>query len=473
MSISLALLYAPSGRKLGGMLTLPCLGGYLKRQGVDVAVIDAPLSGYDVPTTLEKLRELDPQIIGVSIPMSQMLYQSVEFMKLIRARLPDKLLICGGVHPTLVPWDVAPYCDAVVVGEGELTTFELVERYSRGNEWRETPGMCYVGSDGKLVYTPRREPVEDLDVIGGPDWSLIPFQRWANVYHYSIEGEKALPAISSRGCPFACTFCANDALTGRRLRYRSIPSFLDEIENNIETFGVRAFSFYDEVFTLKRERIRQFVDEVGRRNLRFRFIAQTRADCIEEEDILLLKRAGCAVLGFGLETADPEIMEKIKKKLDLDRVRQAVAACRKHEIACGLSFMLGTPWETFETLRNTFKFIDEVDPDAIGFFFFTPYQGTKIFQDALEMGGLKYINWSDTWSEGWNNEPEYCVYQAPGLQGVYPTRIRDAAMWHYYTRRLRRLKAYLSEATLRGGIPFLARYFRAARAMKKRGLRFS
>jgi radical SAM superfamily enzyme YgiQ (UPF0313 family) len=468
MSASIALIYAPSKHKLAGMFALPCLGGYLKRQGVDVMLIDAPLLEYDVRTALERLRELDPDVIGVSVPLTQLVYDSVEFMKLVRARFPDKLLISGGIHATLAPEDVAPYCDAVVIGDGELTTLDILERYGNGDDWRATPGICFPGVDGKLLFSEPRALERDLDRLGGPDWSLIPFEQWYDVFHFHIEGEIALPMVSSRGCPFNCTFCANKVLTGRRVRFRSIPSFLDDIETAMEEFGIRSFFFLDDVFTLKKDRVREFADEKRRRNLDFRFITQTRADCVDEEDIRVLKEAGLFALGFGLESADPLIMEKINKKLPLHRVREAMDACRKHEIHSGLTIIIGTPWETFDSLKTTFAFLDEVSPDLIGFCFFIPYPRTESFQEALEIGGLNYLNWADAMS----NEPTYAVYRAPGLQGVHPGLIRDAIIWSYYTRSPHRLKHYFEGYSWRGGLPQLARCFRNARVLKKRGLRF-
>jgi len=469
MSSSIALVYAPSKHKVSAIFSLPCLGGYLKRQGVDVSVIDAPLSGYGVSETLDRLRQLNPDVIGISIPFTLLVHESVEFMKLVRAAFPDTLLICGGVHPTLVPMDVAPFCDAAVIGDGEITTRELLERYVSGDEWRDTPGICFLGSEGKLVFSEPRKPEEDLDALGGPDWSLIPFEQWKTTFYFHIEGEIAMPLMSGRGCPFACTFCANEKLTGRRVRFRSIPSFLEDIEGVIETFGIRSFFFHDEVFTINKARLREFCDEAKGRNLKFKFLAQTRADRVDEEDIRLLTEAGCVALGFGLESADPEINRRMNRNLDLDRVRETIALCRKYGLMCSLSFMIGTPWETFDTLRTTFNFINEVGPDSIGFFFFIPYPGTKMFDDALEIGGLNYIDWSDAMS----SQPEHDVYRAPTLRNVHPGLVRDSVMWHYYTRSLRRFMQYLSMYSWRGGLPQLARCYRSMRKLKKQGLAFS
>ncbi len=469
MSSSIALVYAPSKHKLSGIYSLPSLGGYLKRHGADVTVIDAPLCEYDVTETLDKLREIDPDVIGISIPLSLFLYESLEFMKLVRTKFPNKLLICGGIHPTLVPTDVAPYCDAVVLGDGEITVMELLERHAHGDGWRDTPGIGFIGSEGKLVCSEPRKPEEDLDLLGGPDWSLIPIEKWKKIFHFHIEGELAIPLISSRGCPFACTFCANEQLTGRRVRFRSIPSFLDDIEHAMRTFGTRSFFFHDDNFTLDKNRVREFRDEIRRRNLKFKFFAQTRADQVTEEDIAMLSEAGCVALGFGLESADPEISRKFNKSLDLDKVRDAVAMCRNYNIQCGLTFMIGAPWETFDTLRTTFDFINKAGPDSIAFFFFMPYPATRIFEDALEVGGLNYINWSDAMS----NEPSSDMYRAPGLRGVHPRLIQHAVMWRYYTRSLRRFKQYLYMYSWRAGLPQLARCYWSTRKLRKQGLAFS
>ncbi|GEM_PF-1467208 len=467
-STDIALVYAPSKHKVAWLFSLPALGGYLKRQGYSVAVIDAPFLNMGVTETIEAIRKLDPMVIGVSIPLTLFVHESIEFLKVVRRSFPDKLILCGGIHTTLVPEDAAFHCDAVVLRDGELTTAEIIDRTRDGRDFHDVAGICYVGENGKLEFTVQRELVANLDDLGPPDWSLIPFRKWSDTFFLRLDRKFTMPMNSSRGCPFNCTFCANAKLTDRRVRFRAVEAVVDEMESIVRDYGVDRFFFEDEVFTLDADRVQRFCDELDRRGLDVKWSCQSRADCINEDSIVRLRRAGCGQMGFGLESADPGIQKTIRKQLDLDKVRETVRLCKKHGMWSILTFLTGVPGETPDSLRRTLKFLEECDPDYAYCFQCVPYPGTEIFDLAIAEGGFKHILWSEADSRRARLDPPYL---APGLKGVPLPLVADVVLYRLQFRSLRRFARHVRIAGPLATAFLLLRGLNSMRRLRRYGIR--
>ncbi len=464
----IALVYAPSKEKIAWLFSLPSLGGYLKRQGFSVEVIDAPFLDMGVTETIEEIRRLNPMVIGLSIPMTLVVYESVEFLKVMRKSFPDTPIICGGIHPTLVPEDTVLHCDAVVVGEGELTTEEILNRIKEGRDFHDVAGICYLGEHGKPAFTSPRTPAASLDELGPPDWSLIPFKKWAEVVSLPLDNKFTMPINSSRGCPFNCAFCANERLTGRRVRFRAVDAVVDEMERAVREYGVDRFFFQDEVFTIDADRVERFCDELDKRGLDVKWNCQTRADCIKEETVARLKRSGCTRIGFGLESADPEILRIMRKQLDLDKVRETVRACKKHGVFVSLSLLVGVPGETPESIRRSLEFLKECTPDVVTCFEFMPYPAIELTDVALEQGGIKYINWTEMRSSRTSWDPPYL---APGLEGVPIPLIVNAIHYRLNVASPARFARMVKMTGLPVALYLAMKWFRSTIRLRRRGVR--
>jgi radical SAM superfamily enzyme YgiQ (UPF0313 family) len=466
--VNIVLVYPPTRHKVPWLASLPCLGGYLKRKGYSVRVIDAPFLNLGVTETLKEIQRLDPMVIGVSIPLTDLMHEGREFLKIVRRAFPNKILLCGGIHPTLVPEDVALHCNAVIVGEGELITDEILHRVREGKEFRTVPGLCYVGENATLTFTDPAQPAPNLDDLGPPDWSLIPFRNWDKRTFLAVGNDFTLPMYASRGCPFNCAFCANAKLTGRRMRFRTVELVVDEMEKIVKDYDVHSFFFEDEVFTLNPERVERFCDELDRRGLHLRWACQTRADCVSEESIARIRRSGCEQIGFGLESADPEILQIMRKELDLDEVREAVRICKKHKLWVNLSSLIGVPGETVESVRRTLRFLEECDPDFPYCFCFVPYPGTDLFDTALAQGGFSYIRWSQTQTRSAHWDPPY---QAPGLKNIPLPLILDVIAYRLLMRTPYRLVRLARAAGWLRTIYMLIRSYYSMLRLRRRGVR--
>ncbi len=466
--VDIVLVYPPTRHKVAWLFSLPCLGGYLKRKGYSVTVIDAPFLNMGVTETIQEIKRLDPMVIGISIPLTDLVHEGREFLKIVRRAFPKTVVLCGGIHPTLVPEDVALHCDAVVVGEGELATEEILLRLKEGKDFHDLPGLCYVGEHGTLAFTEPRQLAPNLDDLGAPDWSLIPFQNWDKRTFLAVRGDFTLPMYTSRGCPFNCAFCANAKLSGRRVRFRSVELVVDEMEKIVKDYGVRSFFFEDEVFTLRPERVEQFCDELDRRRLNVTWTCQTRADCVHEESIARIRRSGCEQIGFGLESADPEILRIMRKELDLDKVREGVRLCRKHHLLVTLSFLVGVPGETVDSVRRTLRFLEECDPDFASCFCFVPYPGTDLFDAALAQGGFSYIRWSQTQTRRAHWDPPY---QPPGLKNIPLPLILDVVAYRLLMRTPYRLVRLAGKAGVTRTTYMLMRSYYSMLRLRRRGVR--
>jgi len=466
--LDIVLTYPPTRQKLAWLFSLPCLGGYLKRKGYSLSVIDPPFLNMGVTETIQEIARLNPLAIGVSIPLTDFAHEGVEFLKVVRKAFPNKTVLCGGIHPTLVPEDVALHCDAVVLREGELTTAQILDRLKEGKDFHDVSGICYVGQNGTLSFTQPRELAANLDELGPPDWSLIPFRKWSETTFLAVEGKFTMPITGSRGCPFNCAFCANAKLNDRRVRFRSIESVVDEMELIVKDYGVRYFFFQDEVFTISAQRVMRFCDELERRGLAITWTCQTRADSITEDSIARLKQAGCIQIGFGLESADPGIQRIIRKELDLNKVRETVRICKKHQMLVTLSFLVGVPGETVGSIRTTLKFLEECGPDFTVCFYCVPYPGTEVFDIALADGGFKYIHWSRTQLRSAQWDPPY---QPPGLKNVPLPLVVDAVNYRLHMRTPRRFVRVARTAGLLRATYMLVRSWYSMLRLRGRGVR--
>ncbi|MBN2476572.1 MAG: radical SAM protein [Pirellulales bacterium] len=431
-AVDVVLVYPP-GRRLDYQLSLPSLAAVVREAGYSVKIIDATAEDLDLLACCERVQAHGPRIIGVSIPFTNFADSAVALLEQLRKDQPDAILLCGGVHVTLLPEEIAPHCDAVVLGDGEETLLDLLNEVDGGRPSEfSTKGIAY-WKDGRIVRTEQR-PLPDLNVLPPPAWDLVPLQY----YHMTLPFDakrRAMPIAGSRGCPYSCTYCCNWILSRKRVRFKDVDKLIDEIRSYKTRYGVDAFLFRDEVFTLKRSRVMELCERIIKEDLNIRWWCQTRAGLVDDEMLNVMKRAGCTSISIGVESGSEEILRSIKKAIKLDAVKDTLERIRKAGLGSYAGFMVGHDRDTPETILETMKRADELDPDYLSYSIATPYPGTELRERALETGEITARTWAEYGQAG-------ATYVPAGLKGYDLRRIQVLATVNFFGQSLRRISRY-------------------------------
>lgn len=344
----------------------------------------------------EKLRrEIDGNTlcVGISSMTGTQIKGGLRAAQIVRDTNPDLPIVWGGNHPTLVPGSTAqhPLVDIVVMGEGESGMRRLVEAFEKKLDWRKLPDICFVGDGGTVVKngtgTDPKGFVKQEDLPPLP-YDLLDVEKYISGPLIFGKKVRALPYISSMGCPFACTFCCQPVLSSRRWRKQTPELLVERTFALKERFKLDAIEFHDEEFFVDRRRGARIAELIGGS---YEWYVQTRMDDLLAMDLDYLERNGLRVVQPGLETGSPRILDMIKKEETLDDFYQANAKLAKTGIRSTYNFMMGYPTETVDDLVSTvdlaLRLLDE-NPNASvsGFYVYVPYPGAELFEIAIKDG---------------------------------------------------------------------------------------
>jgi anaerobic magnesium-protoporphyrin IX monomethyl ester cyclase len=398
--------------------------GYLvsavRLAGHDAGIIDALLLGCTeedhVEKTLTAIAEHKPDIIGVqAFSCDYGLLRAL--VSRIRADFPKTTLIMGGPHPSgvkSVVFSQYPELDYAFAGEGEKGLPMLMDALEKGDTntkiLLDIPGLIFPDVEGDYTSNPVAFE-EDIDQWGQPAWDLMDPRIYPNAPHQGLaKGFPVAPIIATRGCPFRCTFCSVLTVTGRKPRYRKIEAVVDEIEMLVNKYGVKEIHIEDDIFTLSKRFVMNFVDEVKRRNLKFHWHCSSgvRLDSLDEELIEAMDSAGCYTYTVAIESGVDKILADMDKHLKTEKVFEQIQLLNKmgHK-PVGL-FMLGYPTETWDDIMETIRFSLSLDLRRAQFAIFHPLPGSPIFEEMMANGDLDDIVWT-------NLKPEQVAFKHPHL----------------------------------------------------------
>jgi len=369
---------------------LAYLASVLRENGFKVRIIDNVVEGLNLSEIVKRIK--DSVIVGITTT-TPTFNTALKYAKKIKLALENVFVIFGGIHATFMPHSALKHdcVDAVCIGEGEYTLLEVAERIERGKSLEGVRGLIFK-KDGKIVDNGKRDFIRDLDKIPFPAYDLLPLEK------YSILGQKLehFPMMTSRGCPFGCRYCASSRFMGRMFRARSAENVVDEMECLQEKFGAKYIAFGDDTFTLNRRRVFEICKEIRERRLDVEWSCSSRVDTINGEMIREMKRSGCNCIYYGVESANPKILNEFyRKRISLDQAVDAVKKTKENGILTVCSFIIGAPMETKDDMMRTLKFSIKLNPDYAQYSILTPYPGTEIYEEAKRKGWLLTENFDD------------------------------------------------------------------------------
>ncbi|MEK6793389.1 MAG: radical SAM protein [Spirochaetota bacterium] len=372
-------------------LSLGYLSASLKKNGYsDVSLIDGSLSLLTPVHAAGLAAEKRPDIVGIQVYTGSHNWTK-EFIPLLKARLPNVIVIVGGPHITALQGLALDHigADYGVMGEGETAIVEFAEHIEGKRDASSVSGLIYANGGRWCHAAVNFGFLRDANELPFPDWDLIDPRRY---YPYlqgasmPIRGKRPVPILTSRGCPYRCTFCSSGLTNKRRMRYRDPANIIAEMKMLRERFGADEIFFTDDNLTMDTARAEAIFDMMIAENVRMHWRAPNgiRIDRLTEALVGKMARSGGYFVGLGVETGDQDIMKKIRKHLDLAVVAPVVSLFHKHGIKVSGFFMCGMRGETEEHIERSMRFALSVPFDRIQVSNYIPYPGSEDFEAIFE-----------------------------------------------------------------------------------------
>ncbi|MFT5291428.1 MAG: anaerobic magnesium-protoporphyrin IX monomethyl ester cyclase [Planctomycetota bacterium] len=391
-------------------LGLAYIAGVLREAGHDVSLLDAVA---EAPTNVTRDQHLhllgltpeqivdrldpDADAFGLTNMWSFSWPLVRDLIQRLKARFPDKPLVCGGEHFTALPehsLKTSPI-DYVVIGEGETAAVSLFGALEKGEPVDEIPGLLFL-RDGEVVRTGAQVRKRDLDEIPWPAWDLVDIDTYNE--HNLVNGVKAgktLPILATRGCPYSCTYCASPNMWTTRYFTRDPEDVADEILHYRREHDIVNFPFQDLTAIVKKDWIISFCNALIARELddiTWQFPSGTRCEVIDDEVAELLFRTNGLSLAYAPESGSERTRDLIKKRMKTESLYSAVKASVRHKLNITCFFVLGFPHDTKADLKLTQRMVRKlalmgVDDIAIGFFF--PLPNTELYHQLVQTGRIE------------------------------------------------------------------------------------
>lgn len=383
-------------------LGIAYVGAALKRVGHEVMLIDCCLEEISIDEIIRSVARLAPDYVGVTGFAIQ--YPAVrELFPAIKRVNPAITTVFGGHHASVLTEYVMkdiPEIDFAIKGEGEIAfpalIKTLISRDGDNKDLKLIPGVAFREQDRIIVNPPL--PIADLDGLEYPWQVTNPSDYSKGIGHgFTAKRIPCCPVISSRGCPYQCTYCGGPLVLGRKVRLREPKRFVDEIEYLINTLGVREIQIVDDNFTFYKEHATQVCTELLERKLNIPWTLPNgvRADRLDYKLLDLMRKAGCYYIAFGIEFGSERMLKLTKKALHLERVKQSVNWAAKLGYITQGFFMLGHPLERKEDILATLELSQALPLDRISVDFVMPLPGSELFEYYLQKGylDLEHIDW--------------------------------------------------------------------------------
>ena len=324
------------------------LGAQAIRAGHSAKVLN--LSGFAWSRVEEVIGALDADVYGLSCWTANR--RGVGYVaRLVKQLRPKATVVVGGPHATPLAGEMLthhPEIDLVTVGESEETLREIVHRLESRQSLEGIAGSVF-RSAGQPVYGPKRPAIANLDLLESPH------------RHFDTH-----IVMTSRGCPWQCTFCGAETSWGRGYRSQSIPYVVDALASALERLPVKMIQIKDDTFTANQKRVRQLCQAIRARGLSFLWSCDTRVDVLSEDLLREMRLAGCQRLSLGVESGSQAVLDAIQKKISVQEIVEAAAMAKKVGIRVRFYMMLGNRGETAETFRETLAFLERAAPHDVG-----------------------------------------------------------------------------------------------------------
>jgi radical SAM superfamily enzyme YgiQ (UPF0313 family) len=362
-------------------LGLGYLSSYLKQHGYSVLLIDALRDRLSLDAVLERIQSESIEVIGITC-MTPYYHEAVTMSLYFKDK--GYTVVFGGVHPTFMPYQtlVDSKADYVFCGEGEIALLKLLENNMDNQGIKGVYSLKNL-NDADSPYE-RADIIHNLDGLPFPDWdSMAPNDFPPAPMGVFFKKYPIATIMTTRGCPYKCTFCASTNFYEGKIRFRSPENVVDEMLYLQEKFNVKEFHFIDDSINMNKAHLENICKLIIEKKLKVCWSCPNgiRADKIDENLLGLMKKAGCYYIAIGIESSNPEILRNIKKAETIEAITDAIEIINRCGIGCGAAFLFGLPGETKETIKNTIDFMLRVNLERAHIFMLSLLPGCELFNN--------------------------------------------------------------------------------------------
>ena len=393
-------------------LGLMYIAAVLDEAGYNVEILDAFMTDLafrkkgditEVGMSYEKIREeiqrRNPDIVGIANPFTSQVEHAIKVADIVKEIDSSILTVVGGPHGTVVPvefLEAAKNVDIVAIGEGEYTMLDIVGFFEGNKKIYDIQGIAHRMA-GKVVLNSPREFNKNLDVLPYPAYHLVDMEKYLNpkTIEYRSFKKRALSMVTSRGCPFNCSFCSVHLHMGKTFRAHSVDYVVDHIEHLVNKYHVKTIYFEDDNLTFDIQRFEAICDKIIERDIKFQWETPNgvRADYLTLDLLKKMKKTGCQSVFVGVESGDQYVLDNIiGKSLRLKNVVKFAKMCKKIGLRTGAFYIIGFPGETKENMRNTVEFalmLKRKYDVGMHLLFATPSYGTRLYDECKKNGYIR------------------------------------------------------------------------------------
>jgi anaerobic magnesium-protoporphyrin IX monomethyl ester cyclase len=379
-------------RTIWPQTSLAYLAAVLKEEGYSVDVVDCIALNMTWTGLKAMMEKISPRFVvtnAITSIISNDLYTTY-LGKFLGAHT-----IAIGPHVTSLPVETLktfPSLDFGIMGEAEITIKELCLALDRGTPVRNVKGIACRTGRGEVEITAKRPFIDDLDELPIPLHELLPISK----HRLPYIGTSYTFVLTSRGCPYQCTFCRQPIMWERKVRKRSAQSIFKELAY-LNGIGVNNIMFHSDTFTIDRNIVVELCDKIIEEKLPVRWICNSRVDTVDHDMLVKMKKAGCWMIAYGIETGSDMILKNVKKGgyHTVEQARKAVAWTKDAGISVWAYFIMGLPGENKDTVEETIALAKSIPADIVNFAVGAPYPGTELYTQAKEHGWLESECWED------------------------------------------------------------------------------
>jgi len=382
-----------------GEETIPGMGvlvlaAVARAHGYRVHLVDAKQQGASIDAVSRQIVALQPDYLGLSATTISVT-NGARIAECVKASLPDVVTILGGSHVSAIPertLQTFPGIDFGIVGEGEHSLFDLLSRLETNAPIDDVRGLAY-RRDGGVHANPRAPYIDDLDELPMPAWDLLPdFPHRFQPSLFSYPRTPVASLITSRGCPFSCSFC-DRSTSGRKGRMHSV-EYIVGLCRHLVDLGVRHIIFVDDLFTVRKQRVVDLCHAFLDNRFTFSWSCNSHPNLLDLQTMRLMKQAGCWQIAYGIESGSQRILDVVKHEVRIPRMRETLRLTRAAGIRAKGYVMIGHPTEGLDSLAETAAFLKVVELDFCQITKFTPYPGTPAYPSVRDYGAF-----TEDWDE--------------------------------------------------------------------------
>jgi anaerobic magnesium-protoporphyrin IX monomethyl ester cyclase len=369
------------------------IAAWLREAGIRVSLLDLTIEDTGKYRLEELLLEHQkvhgiPQWIGISV-CTPVAYQAYALSDICRTSYPKSKIVLGGPHITVIKEKVFSECDTadyLISGEGEYALCNLIKQGDDSAPNLYKKGVVHSASDTEGVSI-------DLSTLPMPAYDLLKFERYVPPPSSLHSKQPGIGIMTTRGCPFKCTFCAK--ISGSKLRLTPVPKVIEQINYLKDRFKIQQFHFYDDTISCNRNYIIDLCQAMLDAQLNLHWSCFARVDTVDLETLTLMKKAGCFIIMYGVESMDEDILKSFNKGITVPQIKAALDATRQAGIESRISLIIGNPMDTRETLAKTKKETLKLKTDFLQVFIAIPMPGSQFYLDAKAENRILSENWED------------------------------------------------------------------------------